>query len=242
MWGRSPSRHEVVGYGNRAVLIDGLDQAVKGSGSGDLVSIQSPALATLLSIVKDESSEVTDLLRQWSSGDPSALDKLLPLVLDEVRDLARRALALESPSHTLQPTALVNEAYLRLIGRQTYWWRDRAQFFSSLAELMRRILVDHARRHLAAKRGGGEPKLSLDEGIRLVDEPHSELVALDDVLEDLKAIDPRRYQIVMLRFFMGLTQKEIARELGISVNTVGRQWQAAKRWMRHELDQSSSSE
>lgn len=184
----------------------------------------------------DTPSEVTDLLRQWSDGDPAALDKLLPLVVDEVRDLARRALALESQAHTLQPTALVNEVYLRLIGRRTYWWKDRAQFFSSLAELMRRILVDHARRHKAAKRGGREAKLSFDEAfLSPSTEPSSELLALDDALKDLKDIDPRKYQVVMLWFFVGLTQQEIAREMGLSVNTVARQWQAARRWLQHEM-------
>ncbi len=183
----------------------------------------------------DTPSEVTHLLRQWSDGSPEALDKLMPLVIDEVRDLARRALASESPAHTLQPTALVNEAYLRLIGRRTYPWKGRLEFFSSLAELMRRILVDHARRHRAAKRGGGVAPLVLDEWALPAAELHPDLIALDDALEDLKVIDHRRYQIVMLWFFMGLTQEEIARELGISVNTVGRQWQAAKRWLQHEL-------
>ena len=186
-------------------------------------------------------SEVTSLLREWSDGDPDALDKLMPLVIDEVRDLARKALALESPAHTLQPTALVNEVYLRLIDRRTYWWQDRAQFFSSLAELMRRILVDHARRHRAAKRGSGEAKLSLDEALLVPSaEPNPELLALDDALNDLKAIDLRRYQIVMLWFFMGLTQEEIARELGLSVNTVGRQWQAARRWLQHEIQRADA--
>ena len=183
----------------------------------------------------DPSSEVTHLLRQWSDGDPQALDKLMPLVIDEVRDLARRALSLESPGHTLQPTALVNEAYLRLIDRRTFWWKDRSQFFSSLAELMRRILVDHARRTRAAKRGGGGVKLVLSEAVLPVAEPHMDLVALDDALKDLEVIDLRKYQIVMLWFFMGLTQEEIGRELGVSVNTVARQWQSARRWLQLEL-------
>ncbi len=183
----------------------------------------------------DTPSEVTDLLRQWSDGDPEALAKLVPLVIDEARDLARRALALEAPGHTLQPTALVNEVYLRLIDRKTYWWKDRAQFFSSLAELMRRILVDHARRRRAAKRGSGEVKLPLEEGILPAAEPHADLLALDDALGALAAIDERRYRIVMLWYFVGLTQQEIAREQGISVNTVGRQLQAAKRWLQHEM-------
>jgi RNA polymerase sigma-70 factor (ECF subfamily) len=191
----------------------------------------------------DTPSEVTDLLRQWTDGDPEALDKLLPLVIDEVRDLAKRALAHESPAHTLQPTALVNEVYLRLIDRRTYWWEDRGQFFGSLAELMRRILVDHARRHKAAKRGRGEAKLSLDEAIRVpLTEPHPDLVALDDALKDLKVIDHRRYKVVMLWFFMGLTQKEIGRELGLSVNTVARQWRGARRWLQHEIQRADAAE
>ncbi len=187
----------------------------------------------------EPSTEVTHLLREWSDGDPQALDQLMPMVLDEARDLARRALAGESPGHTLQPTALVNEAYLRLIDRRTYWWKDRRQFFASLAELMRQILIDHARRHLAAKRGGGEAKLSLDEGMFAAERPHPDLLALDDALEELEVIDSRRYQIVMLRFFMGLTQKEIAGELGMSINTVGRQWQAAKLWLQHEIQHAA---
>lgn len=191
----------------------------------------------------DTPSEVTDLLRQWSDGDPEALDKLLPLVLDEVRSLAGKALARESPAHTLQPTALVNEVYLRLIDRRTYWWENRVQFFCSLAELMRRILVDHARRRQTAKRGSGEAKLSLDEAILVPSaEPHPDLVALDDALKDLEAIDRRKYQIVMLWFFMGLTQEEIGRELEISVNTVARQWQTARRWLEHELQPGDEPE
>ena len=184
------------------------------------------------------STEVTHLLQEWSDGDRQALDRLMPLVIDEVRDLARRALRLESPTHTLQPTELVAEVYLRLIDRRTFWWKDRRQFFGCLAELMRRILVDHARRRRAAKRGGGEAKLLLDEGIFASPEPHPDLVALDDALQELEVIDHRRYQIVMLWYFMGLTQQEIGRELGISVNTVGRQWQAAKLWLQHEIQHS----
>ena len=181
------------------------------------------------------STEVTRLLRDWSDGDAGALDKVLPMVLDEARELARRALSGEEAHHSLQPTALVNEAYLRLVDRRTYWWRDRSQFFACLAELMRRILVDHARRRRAAKRGGGEVPLPLDELLVASSEPGADLVALDGALEELEAIDPRRYQIVMLWFFVGLTQQEIADELSISINTVGRQWQSARRWLRQRL-------
>jgi RNA polymerase sigma factor (TIGR02999 family) len=182
------------------------------------------------------SSEVTHLLRDWSDGSKEALDKLLPLVYDEARDLARRALAHESPQHTLQPTALVNEVYMRLIDRKTYWWKDRTQFFGCLAELMRRLLVDHARRRRAAKRGGGEVLLPLEEEILPAGRTDTDLVALDDALQDLKTIDPRRYKIVLLWYFVGLTQEEIAQELSISVNTVGRQLRAARLWLQHELD------
>lgn len=184
----------------------------------------------------ETSTEVTRLLRVWSDGDPRALDQLMPLVMDEVRDLARRALASESKTHTLQPTDLVDEVYLRLVDRRTYWWKDRRQFFACLAQLIRQILVDHARRHRAAKRGGGEALLALEEGLLPTAEPHPQMEALDDALKDLEAIDGRRYRIVMLRFFMGMTQDEIARELGLSVNTVGRQWQSARLWLQHEIE------
>ena len=186
-------------------------------------------------------TEVTHLLQEWSDGDRDALDKLIPLVVDEVRDLARKALASESRSHTWQPTELVHEAYLRLVDRKIYWWKDRGQFFACLADLMRKLLVDHARRRNAAKRGSGELRLSLDEGVFQAKEPDLDLVLLDDALKDLEAIDQRRSQIVKLRIFTGLTQKEIAREMGLSVNTVGRQWQAAKLWLRHQI-QSTGAE
>ncbi len=181
------------------------------------------------------STEVTRLLQGWSTGDKDALDRLIPLIFDDVKDLARRALAGEAPGHTLQPTALVAEAYERLVDRKTYDWRDRKQFFSSLADLMRQILVDHARRNKALKRGGGEPKLPLDEGMLPALERDTDLIALDDALKELKVISERRYQIVMLWFFVGLTQKEIAVELGMSINTVGRQWQATKLWLERRI-------
>lgn len=187
------------------------------------------------------SSQVTRLLQDWSIGDPEALDRLLPMVIDEIRDMARRALSGESPHHSLQPTALVNEVYLRLVDRKVYWWKDRSQFFACLSELMRRILVDHARRRRAQKRGSGEAKLSLDEALMVRDGPHPDILALDDALEELYKIDERRYRIVMLWFFVGLTQQEIADELSISVNTVGRQWQTAKRWLQQELSRSEAT-
>ena len=180
-------------------------------------------------------TEVTRLLQAWSAGDKDALGKLIPLIYDDVRDLARRAMAGEAPGHTLQPTALVHEAYERLVDRKTYDWQDRKQFFSTLADLMRRILVDHARRRSAAKRGGGAPKLPLEEGMLPALERDMDMLALNEALEELKVIDERRYRIIMLWFFVGLTQKEIARELGMSINTVGRQWQATRLWLQRRI-------
>ena len=188
------------------------------------------------------SGDVTALLRAWSDGDKQALDQVLPLVMDEVRMLARKALSLESRDVTIQPTELVHEAYLRLVDRRTFQWQDRVQFFSCLAELMRRILVDRARKHLAAKRGGGVAPLSLDDGIFAVHESHPDWLLLDDALEDLKKIDERRFRIVMLWFFVGMTQQEIARELGISVNTVARQWQSARRWLYAQVDKTRAQD
>ena len=192
--------------------------------------------------MKKTHGEVTELLRAWSEGDGAALNRLLPLVLDEARMIARKALASEAKDITLEPTELINEVYMRLVVRKSYWWKDRVQFFSSLAELMRRILVDRARKRKAAKRGSGVPALSLDETVFHVDDPHPDLVLLDDVLEDLKSVDRKRYDIVMLWFFVGLTQAEIARELNISVNTVARQWQVARTWLRLEMDRASGKD
>lgn len=185
--------------------------------------------------MKKTSGEVTRLLRAWSDGDTDALNQLLPMILDEARMIARRALVGEAADITLEPTELVNEAYLRLVDRKTYWWNGRAQFFCAIAELMRRILVDRARKKKAAKRGAGAVKLSLEETLFRVDEPDPELVYLDDALEALKRVDERKYQVVMLWFFVGLTQKEIARELEIGINTVGRDWTAAKAFLRSEM-------
>lgn len=188
------------------------------------------------------SGKVTELLQAWSGGSPEALDRLLPMIMEEVRSLARKALSLESRHNTLEPTELVSEAYLRLVDRDTHWWRDRVQFFSALAELMRRILVDRARRRLAAKRGGGERPVTLEEKSLVSTTPDPELVSLDESLQSLRDLDPKKYRIIMLWFFVGLTQEEIARELGISVNTVGRQWKAAQRWLGQETRKNSPLE
>ena len=188
------------------------------------------------------SGDVTRLLRAWSDGDLDALNELLPLILDEARMIARRALAGEGDGYTLEPTELVNEAYLRLVERKTFWWQGRAQFFCAVAELMRRILVDRARKKKAAKRGGGAANLSLDESIFQVDEPHPDLALLDDALNVLKKMDQSKYDVVMLWFFVGLTQKEIARELEIGINTVGRRWTAARAFLRLEMSRAQQDE
>ncbi len=186
--------------------------------------------------------EVTRLLDAWGDGDPEALAKLIPVVFDDVRDLAGRALARETPAHTLQPTALVNEVYLRLVDRRSVHFEHREHFFGFLAGLMRRILVDHARKHLRAKRGGGALKLSLDDAMALAETRPAELVALDDALCGLTGLDSRQALVVELRFFVGLNLEEVADILGVSVATVSREWKTAKIWLRHELSSAGEHE
>jgi RNA polymerase sigma-70 factor (ECF subfamily) len=184
--------------------------------------------------------EVTQLLVKLSSGDRSALDDLLPLVYDELRRLADRYLRRERSDHTLQATALVNEAYLRLVD-QNVPWQNRAHFFGVAAEMMRRILVDHARSHQAQKRGSGGIKLSLDDALNMSDERASDLIALDDALNALADFDPQKSRIVELRFFAGLSIEETAKVLGIGTATVIRQWKLAKAWLYHEVSKESDS-
>jgi RNA polymerase sigma factor (TIGR02999 family) len=186
--------------------------------------------------------EVTELLDAWTAGDPGAFERLLPLVIDDLRRIARAFLARERPGHTLGPTALVHELYLRVVGRRAVKWESRTQFFAGVAEIMRRILVDHARRHRAAKKGGGASRLEFDESIeaqtlwgpaiRALD---VDLVALDDALHSLAAVDPRQARIVELRYFGGLTVEETARALDCSPTTVKREWHSARLWLLREL-------
>jgi RNA polymerase sigma-70 factor (ECF subfamily) len=178
--------------------------------------------------------DVSVLLRAWSDGDQSALEKLTPIVYQELRRLASRYMKGERTGNSMQTTALVNEAYLRLVDYNRMQWQDRAHFFAVSAQLMRRILVDHARRH-NLKRGGGIPHLSLDEAM-LVDEGRdADLVALDDAMNTLAKIDPRKVQVVELRFFGGLDVDETAEVLKVSTVTVKRDWRAAKLWLYREL-------
>ncbi|MDX6695819.1 MAG: hypothetical protein QOF02_3422 [Blastocatellia bacterium] len=182
--------------------------------------------------------EVTQLLAKLSHGDRTALDELLPLVYDELRRLADRYLRRERSDHTLQATALVNEAYLRLVD-QNVPWQNRAHFFGVAAEMMRRILVDHARSHQAQKRGSGGVKLSLDEAINMSDERATDLISLDEALTALAAFDPQKSRLVELRFFAGLSIEETAKVLGVGTATVIRQWRTAKAWLYHEVSKSS---
>jgi RNA polymerase sigma factor (TIGR02999 family) len=178
--------------------------------------------------------ELTQLLIDWSKGDQAALDKLVPFVYDELRRLARHYMRRERPGHTLQTSALVNEAYLRLVD-QTVAWQNRAHFLGIAARLMRQILVDHARSHKYAKRGGGAEKVSLDQAADLAQARASDLVALDDALIGLAAMDPQQSRIVELRFFGGLTIEETAEVVGLSHATVEREWSAARAWLRREM-------
>jgi RNA polymerase sigma factor (TIGR02999 family) len=183
----------------------------------------------------DQAGEVTELLVAWSAGDETARDTLIPLVYDELRKLARRSMRRERPDHTLQTTALVNEAYIRLAGQREVKWRERAHFFAIAAEMMRRILVDHARRRQYGKRGGGVVHAELDDALHVADERSAEVVAVDDALKRLADLDPRQGRIVEMRYFGGLTNEEIAAVLDISPATVKREWSSAKAWLAREL-------
>jgi RNA polymerase sigma factor (TIGR02999 family) len=183
----------------------------------------------------EQSSEVTSLLQQWSQGDHDALARLMPLVLEDLRRIALHFLRNEKQGHTLQPTALVNEFYLRFIGQREARWQNREQFFSIAAMLMRRILVDYAKSRQAAKRGGKVVKVPLAELVDLPETRDRDVVALDEALSRLAKIDPRQGKIVELRFFMGLDHEEIAEVLGVSVTTVKREWRLARLWLFREL-------
>jgi RNA polymerase sigma factor (TIGR02999 family) len=171
----------------------------------------------------------------WNRGEPDALDALLPLVYEELRHQAARCMKRERVGHTLQATALVNEAYMRLIDVQKVEWQNRAHFFAMAARLMRRILVDTARSKGYQKRGGGAPMLSLEEALIVPNEPGHDLVALDDALAALAVIDPRKSQVVEMRFFAGLSIDETAEALHVSRDTIKRDWKMAKLWLLREL-------
>ena len=175
------------------------------------------------------------MLMSWSQGDKAALDQLVALVYPELRRLAKRQMSRENPGHTLQTSALINEAYLKLVYQQNVQWQNRAHFFAMAAQVMRHILVDHARTRNYAKRGGGASKLPLDEATALTERRAAELIALDDALRDLARLDERRSQIIELRFFGGLSLEETAEVMKISPSTVQREWRSAKAWLHHAI-------
>jgi RNA polymerase sigma-70 factor, ECF subfamily len=175
--------------------------------------------------------EVTQLLADWAQGDKSAFDKLFPLVHDELRRIARRQMSHERPGHTLQATALVNEAYLKLAGREGFEWQNRAHFYAVCAQVMRHILIDHARAHARDKRGGGTIHVSLEEVAVIAPEQADEYLALDEALRFLESVDPKKGRIVELRYFGGLSVDETAEVLDLSPRTVRREWQRSRAWL-----------
>ena len=179
--------------------------------------------------------DVTRLLSDWSNGDRRALDELLPLVYDELRHLANAYLKRERDSHTLQSTALVHEAFLRLVNQHEVQWQGRAHFFGIAAQMIRRILVDHARAQRAAKRGAGAVRIELGEELAVAQQRDLDLIALDDALERLAAMDERQSRIVELRFFAGLSVEDTADVMGISTATVKREWSSARAWLFREV-------
>lgn len=192
--------------------------------------------------------EITRLLDSWAAGESEAFNRLWPLITADLRNLARRAMAGEGAGHTLETTALIDEVVVRLLGRRSLHWDNRAQFFQTIADFMRHVLVDHARRRIAAKRGGGAPRLSFDEALQESEEPSpeaprwlvqarpEELLALDDALRDLASFDPELSRIVGLKFFVGLTEQEIADMDGVHRRTISRHWKRARMWLLRTLD------
>lgn len=179
--------------------------------------------------------QVTELLERWSLGDPSALDELTPLVYNELRHVAEAYLRRERPDHTLQATALVNEAYLRLIGQKHGRWQGRKHFYGIAARLMRQVLVEHARKHKAEKRGGGRVAVTLDHYEDVADNPEVDILAVHEALQRLARFDEQQARIVELRFFGGLSIEEAAEALGVGHATIEREWAMARAWLRNEL-------
>ena len=184
-------------------------------------------------------NEVTQLLREWSQGDETAHEKLMPLVYAELRKMAHRHMASQNPGHTLQTTALIHEAYMRLVNQPEKEWQSRSHFFAVASRAMRHILVDYARSKQAEKHGGGTLELSLDEALTVSQERAAEMVALDDALQELARIDQRKCQVVELRFFGGLSVEETAEVLNVSPVTVMRDWSMAKAWLHRELSKAA---
>lgn len=182
------------------------------------------------------------MLADWSNGDKAALDQLIPMVYEELKRLARYHMRRERAGHTLQTSALVNEAYLRLVDYKRMRWQDRAHFLGVAAQAMRRILVDHARKRQYAKRGGAGLKVSLDEASEMAEQKATDLVALDDALMSLESLDARKSRIVELRYFGGLKIEETAEVMGISPATVQREWSTARIWLHREVSRGGGDE
>jgi RNA polymerase sigma factor (TIGR02999 family) len=190
-------------------------------------------------LVSAPSNQITELLARWSEGEITAREKLVPLVYEELRRVARHCMAGERPDHTLQSGALVHEAYLRLVGHSSVRWDGRAHFFAVAAQLMRRILVDHARKKGAGKRGGDRVTITLDERLAPARQRELDVIALDDALNELSRMNPQHSRIVEMRFFAGLSIEETAQAMGISPATVKRDWAAARAWLYRELARST---
>lgn len=180
--------------------------------------------------------DVTQLLVNWSKGDKSALDQMTPILYDELRRLARHFLAAERPDHTLQPTALVHEAYIRLVDQRSVDWRNRAQFLGLAASMMRRILINHAQAHNAAKRQGSADLIALDEAMGAVAQPKLDLLSLNRSLDELTRLDPQQARVVELRYFGGLSIEETAEVIGVSPATVKREWATARLWLLQQME------
>ena len=208
------------------------------------IVLRGPAGVLMLSIhtgfMESSRSEITELLQLWSDGHKDALDRLVPQIYAELKRLASSYLRRERRDHTLQATALVHEAFMKLVDQRAVRWQNRAHFFGIAAQAMRRILVDHARAHAAAKRGDGVRRVSLDEALVLTHMLNVDLLALDEVLTQLATLDPQQSRVVELRFFGGLTIEETAEVLHIAPATVGREWTLAKAWLYAELHRSTS--
>jgi RNA polymerase sigma-70 factor (ECF subfamily) len=183
----------------------------------------------------ESSPPVTQLLQDWRKGDKTALDQLVPIVYSELHKMAGHYLRKERAEHTLQPTALIHEAYLRLVGQDMPDWKSRTHFFGVAAHVMRQVLVDHARKHRASKRGGSRQKVTLEDAIVFSRDSAEDFLALDEALTALAQFDPRKCRVIELRFFAGMSVEEMAEELGISVATIGRDLRLAQAWLKREM-------